>query len=120
MLCRFKDDTGFRVISWKTLTKFLQVSKDRYGKVSVPFEVIQAGYLAKTNEDETDGFPWIFSTFDSDRFDERVDPDGWELERYRDNPVVLWAHCHSIPAIGIATDIVASDTLSGTIFRWNI
>lgn len=118
MLCRFKDDTGFRVISWKTLTKFLQVSKERYGKVSVPFEVIQAGYLAKTNENETDGFPWIFSTFDSDRFDERVDPDGWELERYRDNPVVLWAHCHSIPAIGIATDIVASDTLSGTI-RFN-
>lgn len=118
MLCRFKDDAGFRMISWKTLAGFLKVNADRYGKLDVPFEVIQAGYLAYTETDTSDGFPWIFSTYDTDRFDERVDPDGWELDRYRENPVVLWAHCHSIPAIGLATDIVASDTLCGTI-RFN-
>jgi HK97 family phage prohead protease len=44
--------------------------------------------------------PWTFSTFNLDRFDERIDPAGWVLDEYIHNPVILWAHCLDIPAIG--------------------
>jgi hypothetical protein len=76
------------------------------------------------------GVNWTFSTFDLDRFDERVDPDGWVLEHYRKNPVVQWAHCFDIPAIGRAENIlVDSEGLHGSIifnskdydpFGWSI
>jgi HK97 family phage prohead protease len=61
--------------------------------VPVPFRLAAEG---------AEGIPWTFSTFDLDRFSERVDPAGWELARYRDNPVVEWAHRYDIPAIGKA------------------
>jgi HK97 family phage prohead protease len=73
---------------------------------------------------------WTFSTFDLDRFDERVDPQGWELEHYKKNPVVQWAHRFDVPAIGRAENIFAdSKGLHGTIifnskdydaFGWSI
>lgn len=80
--------------------------------------MILSGFLGKQAEAEDDSFPWIFSTSDCDRFDERVDPKGWELDRYMDNPVVLWAHCHSIPAIGTAFGLAVTDNLYGKI-RFN-
>ncbi|GHU40202.1 hypothetical protein FACS1894190_06810 [Spirochaetia bacterium] len=61
--------------------------------------------VVKDKQGEAVGFPWTFSTFDLDRFDERVDPQGWELEQYKQNPVVQWAHRYDIPAIGIASNI---------------
>jgi HK97 family phage prohead protease len=51
---------------------------------------------------------WTFSTFDLDSFEERIDPAGWDVERYLKNPVVQWAHRYDIPAIGRA-EIVAAD-----------
>ncbi len=35
-----------------------------------------------------------------DRKGDVIDPNGWELEGYRRNPVFLWAHDRSIPPIG--------------------
>jgi len=35
--------------------------------------------------------------------------DGWQLENYRKNPVFLWAHRYSEPAIGKATDVIVRD-----------
>jgi len=46
------------------------------------------------------GFLWTLSTFDLDRFGERVDPNGWDFLQYQKNPVVEWAHRYDIPAIG--------------------
>ena len=46
------------------------------------------------------GFAWTLSTFDLDRYGERIDPQGWDYKRYMDNPVVEWAHRYDIPAIG--------------------
>jgi HK97 family phage prohead protease len=48
---------------------------------------------------------WCFSTFDLDRYDERVDPAGWELEHFKRNPVIQWAHLFHIPAIGYADNL---------------
>jgi HK97 family phage prohead protease len=59
---------------------------------------------------ETDqGAPWVFSTFDLDRFDERIDPAGWDFKRYLENPVIQWAHCYAIPAIGRADGVFADE-----------
>jgi uncharacterized protein len=55
---------------------------------------------------EGDGsIEWMFSTFAVDRYQERVDPAGWELDHYLANPVVQWAHLYEIPAIGRAEHI---------------
>ena len=63
-----------------------------------------AGPFLKGSGKEEDGFPWVFSTFDLDRDEERIDPDGWDLKHYQKNPVILWAHDSRIPAIGYARD----------------
>jgi HK97 family phage prohead protease len=69
---------------------------------SVPFRIAADGEAA-------DGLPWTLSTFDLDRFGERIDPAGWEYKRYRDNPVVEWAHRYDIPAIGKIESLTADD-----------
>jgi hypothetical protein len=46
------------------------------------------------------GFAWTLSTYDLDRFGERIDPMGWDFKRYMQNPVVEWAHRYDIPTIG--------------------
>jgi HK97 family phage prohead protease len=56
-----------------------------------------------------DGIGWTLSTFDLDRFGERIDPAGWDFKRYRDNPVIEWAHRYDIPAIGKAGGLYADD-----------
>ena len=96
---------------------FLASNTNKSGELTESLEVIRAGFLSKgeTAGNTEEWFPWVFSTIDCDRYDERVDPAGWELDAYRKNAVVLWAHDHSIPAIGIADDITVTDTLSGRI-----
>jgi HK97 family phage prohead protease len=56
-----------------------------------------------------DGIAWTLSTYDLDRFGERIDPAGWEYKRYLDNPVVEWAHRYDIPAIGKIESLTADD-----------
>jgi HK97 family phage prohead protease len=53
--------------------------------------------------------PWTFSTFDLDRFAERIDPAGWDYAQYLKNPVVEWAHRYDIPAIGKAEGLHADE-----------
>jgi HK97 family phage prohead protease len=56
-----------------------------------------------------DGIAWTFSTFDLDRFSERIDPAGWDYKRYMENPVVEWAHRYDIPAIGKADSLYTDE-----------
>ena len=118
MLCRFSGETNYKWIQAKALTDFLKQNVKDSGGLKEPVEIILAGFLGKDVSVDGDLFPWVFSTYDNDRFDERVDPAGWELDRYLENPVVLWAHCHSIPAIGTASELTTTDCLSGKI-RFN-
>jgi HK97 family phage prohead protease len=65
---------------------------------------------------EAEGIEWTFSTFDLDRFDERIDPAGWDYSHYLKNPVVEWAHRYDIPAIGKADGLFADEKgLHGSI-----
>lgn len=129
MLYRTKSIPSYVSVDRKAFIEFLKLQTSESGKLKEPVEIVMAGYLAKQADAEGDWIPWVFSTYDNDRFDERVDPAGWELDRYKENPVVLWAHCHSIPAIGLADSLTATDKLAGRIkfnakeideFGWSI
>ena len=104
---------------------FLSFLKDNThsGKIAAQVEVFKAVDVEK------EGFHWVMSTFDTDRDFEKVDPQGWELKNYLANPVVLWSHDYSIPAIGIAKNVKTEKQLEGDIvfnakefdeFGWSI
>jgi HK97 family phage prohead protease len=65
--------------------------------------------LAAGEDGKLSSVAWTFSTFDIDRFGERIDPAGWDFKRYLENPVVEWAHRYDIPAIGRADSLYADD-----------
>jgi len=77
---------------------------------SVPFKLaadVEAGQ----------GFAWTLSTYDLDRYAERIDPGGWDIRSYLENPVVEWAHRYDIPAIGKIEGLFADDYgLHGCVF----
>jgi HK97 family phage prohead protease len=65
---------------------------------------------------EEGGVAWTFSTFDLDRYDERIDPAGWDYRQFMQNPVIQWAHCFDIPAIGKADGVYVDEKgLHGSI-----
>jgi len=50
----------------------------------------------------------VASTAVVDRQGETIDQKGWDLKNFKDNPVMLWAHDHTIPAIGTAENVRVS------------
>jgi HK97 family phage prohead protease len=75
---------------------------------SVPLAVAAGGEASKEGGN-SNAVAWTFSTFDLDRFGERIDPAGWDVQRYLGNPVVEWAHRYDIPAIGKADSLYADE-----------
>jgi HK97 family phage prohead protease len=104
----------YKVEDKTVLLDFLGVKKEAAGPqavtadveliASVPFALSSGG------EETGDGIAWTLSTFDLDRFSERIDPAGWDYKRYMDNPVIEWAHRYDIPAIGRADGLYTDDT----------
>jgi HK97 family phage prohead protease len=102
----------YRAEDKAALLEFLGVKKEAAGPqaVSADVELIASVPFRLTVKSEAaDGLPWTLSTFDLDRFSERIDPAGWDYKRYRDNPVVEWAHRYDIPAIGKIEGLTADD-----------
>lgn len=129
MIVRTKEN-GLTAYDGNMLMKFLKgmcgkdgkLTEEVYIRCMVPFRKQEAG-------DGKESFEWTFSSYDVDRCMERVDPDGWELENYRMNPVVLWAHDATIPAIGYAESVEKGEDLTGRVvfnekefdeFAWGI
>ena len=50
---------------------------------------------------------FVLSTDEVDRHGDVVCADGWRLDAYRENPVLLWAHDYRHPAIGRALSVWA-------------
>ncbi len=48
---------------------------------------------------------FVLSTDDVDRHGDIISADGWVLDSYRENPVLLWAHNYRQPAIGRAAKV---------------
>jgi HK97 family phage prohead protease len=104
------------------LLDFLGVKKEAAGpqKVAGDVELIASVPFCLTAGSEADkGFPWTLSTFDLDRYDERIDPAGWDFKRYMDNPVIEWAHRYDIPAIGKIETMIADDEGLHGLVRFN-
>lgn len=60
-------------------------------------------YLEAEITKASDGsFIAVASTNAVDRHGEVVDNNGWELKAFKKNPVILWAHDHNEPAIGVS------------------
>jgi hypothetical protein len=87
MIIKTKDG-GLAVRSRVELLDFLRGVSGKGGMVNDDVAVIVPVRLSASADNNVVGVPWTFSTFDLDRFDERVDPQGWELSQYKNNPVV--------------------------------
>ena len=65
-----------------------------------------AGVTAGVAGDKPAGpVTFVLSTDEIDRHGDVVSADGWRLEAYRENPVLLWAHDYHHPAIGRAMSV---------------
>jgi HK97 family phage prohead protease len=63
-------------------------------------------YLEASIKKADDGsFIAVASTNAVDRHGEVVDNNGWDIKAFKKNPVILWAHDHNEPAIGIAKKV---------------
>lgn len=62
-------------------------------------ELQEAGVWAKYDREKKLA---VASTAVIDRQGDTIDQKGWDLKAFNENPVMLWAHDHSIPAIGTA------------------
>jgi len=110
----------FQMANSSVLLEFLGVKKEAAGlyKVDGDIELMASVPFHLTADVEAgQGFPWTLSTFDLDRFGERIDPQGWDFRRYMNNPIVEWAHRYDIPAIGKIEGLaVDGDGLHGVVF----
>jgi hypothetical protein len=59
--------------------------------------------------EETYTLTAVISSGLKDRYNEIVDQTSWNLDEYKKNPVVLWGHDHTQPAIGKALDIYINE-----------
>jgi HK97 family phage prohead protease len=101
----------FRAETSGVLLDFLGVKSEAAGPqaVKADVELIASVPFRLAEGEAAEGLPWTLSTFDLDRFSERIDPAGWDYKRYMDNPVVEWAHRYDIPAIGKIDGLAADD-----------
>jgi HK97 family phage prohead protease len=53
---------------------------------------IDPDVVAQENPDTNRQLPFIISTESSDRYGDTIAVNGWQLDKYNQNPVVLWAH----------------------------
>jgi len=119
MIIRTKSES-YRVGNVPVLLDFLGVKTLAAGihKASADVELIASVPFHLTADIEAgQGFAWTLSTFDLDRFGERIDPQGWDFKRYMNNPIVEWAHRYDIPAIGKIEGLAVDDGgLHGIVF----
>jgi HK97 family phage prohead protease len=112
MIIRTKSG-DFQANNSGVLLDYLGVKKEMPGpqRVAGDVELIAAVplELAADGGEAGNGFPWTFSTFDLDRYAERIDPAGWDFANYVENPVVEWAHRYDIPAIGRGENLFADE-----------
>jgi len=75
---------------------------DADGAVQAKLVGLSASLEMDTVEDRSVNF--TISTDAVDRYNSTIAPEGWQLDNFQRNPVVLWAHDDSIPAIGRAEE----------------
>jgi HK97 family phage prohead protease len=59
----------------------------------------------KSVDEEARTAAFVISTDTVDRYNDTVSVDGWDLDNFKANPVVLWGHDGRVPAIGKALSV---------------
>ena len=95
----------------------LVVGKKLDGVISVP-ERREKLALVKSIDINKKSVTAYVSTQQWDRYDERFARGAWDLEDFKKNPVVMWAHDYKQPPIGKAVNISEDDNglLSESVF----
>ena len=65
----------------------------------------EQGWQGKEMGEDGGAMTFVASTEEVDRHGDVVSVSGWRLDAYRKNPVFLWAHDYSRPAIGRCTEV---------------
>ncbi len=98
IMIKSADDT-FEPHVWdKTiLRQWFDTNTDKEGNVQKEIVVYQDCFVTKADDGT---FDWVLSDYSLDRDVERIDPAGWIMKEFKQNPIVLWAHDYWTPAIG--------------------
>lgn len=88
--------------------KHYKLSEDLAATMKAAIEQMAPITIKESNEGGT--FEVVVSTEDQDRQGEVVRQNGWMLDRYKANPVVLWAHNYSELPVGVCDTIEVQGT----------
>lgn len=97
-----KDRTRF------DLDGFRKAAKDGADVSDVIVCAGAVGVVKEVNEEDR-SVRFTISTDTIDRHGDTVSVEGWKLENYRKNPVVLWGHDYSMLPVGKARDLRVED-----------
>jgi|HubBroStandDraft_3_1064219.scaffolds.fasta_scaffold00005_45 hypothetical protein len=78
-------------------------------RAALPLVGVRKQSVEAVEEIEERTLRFTLSTGTVDRDQDMIDPAGWQLDHYRKNPIVLWAHKHDMLPIGKAVDTAAID-----------
>ena len=72
---------------------------------------LRKGFISeiKAIDDNARTIDFVISTASVDRMGDTIAVDGWKLENFRKNPVVLWAHDSSMMPVGKASNVRIED-----------
>lgn len=104
-----------RDVKGEELRDLISDSFTQKGKAKSELVCFHAAPTLKTIPGKEASFGWTFSTDDVDRYLDVVEQSGWLLDNFQLNPVILWSHNHSIPAIGVAENISVAKSLQGIV-----
>ena len=90
------------------LKKFTAELKEKFS-ASIQSKEMQEAIASIKAAQDTGSFEVVISTADVDRAGEIVDQNGWMLDHYKNNPIVLWAHDYSQLPIGVCDSIDLKD-----------
>lgn len=98
-VCEEKYLTDRELVTW------FKSNSDAQGNVKSEIVLFEKTKIKKELLGDKKRYRFTFSDFTLDRDMERIDPMGAQLERYIDNPVILWGHENWRPAIGKAENV---------------
>lgn len=90
--------------------KLSEEIKQKFSKHLESPEIVDFIKSMKSTNEDSGTFEVVITTENIDRYDEIIKADGWELDNYMKNPVVLWGHDHYAMPIGLCTSIEKVDS----------
>jgi HK97 family phage prohead protease len=91
-------DHDLREMTLDDVVAWFRGCTDKDGNVQA--DIVLYGDALFKAADKGDEFDWTMSDFTLDRDKEQIDPEGWDLKEFKQNPVLLWSHDWMRPAIG--------------------